>query len=154
MLAECFEIESKNMTEIIKETIRTKENQSNPVISTPVENDGDSGNPILTTQVKAGASNRETIEYAIYFIFGFLEILLAIRLLLKLAGANTVSGFVRFIYGITGIFVLPFQGIFRQAYASGSILEPSTIVAIFVYMLIAWGIVKLVRISSGEKQES
>lgn len=142
------------MTEIIKETITTKENQSNPVITTPIENDGDSGNPILTTQVKAGASDRETIEYGIYFIFGFLEILLAIRLLLKLAGANVVSGFVRFIYGITGIFVLPFQGIFRQASASSSVLEPSTIVAIFVYMLIAWGIVKLVRISSGEKQES
>lgn len=142
------------MTEIIKETITTKQNQSNPVLTTPVENDKDSGNPILTTQVKAGASNRETIEYVIYFIFGFLEILLAIRLLLKLTGANIVSGFVRFIYGITGIFILPFQGIFRQAYASSSILEPATIVAIFVYMLLAWGIVKLVRISSGEKQES
>lgn len=131
------------MSEIIKETIIT-----------PSENDGDSGNPILTTQVKTGASNRETIEYAIYFLFGFLEVLLAFRLLLKLTGANTVSGFVRFIYGITGIFVLPFQGIFRQASASGSVFEPSTIVAIFVYILLAWGIVKLIRISSGEKQES
>ncbi|HCU55072.1 MAG: hypothetical protein UT14_C0043G0008 [Candidatus Shapirobacteria bacterium GW2011_GWE1_38_92] len=131
------------MTEIIKETI-----------TTPVENDKDSGNPILTTQVKTGASNRETIEYAIYFLFGFLEILLGIRLLLKLTGANVASGFVRFIYGITGIFVLPFQGIFRQAYVSGSVFEPSTLVAIFVYMLLAWGIVKLIRISSGEKQES
>lgn len=142
------------MTEIIKETITTQENKSNPVIKTPVVNDGDSGNPILTTQVKAGASNRETIEYGIYFIFGFLEILLAIRLLLKLTGANAVSGFVRFIYAVTGIFVLPFQGIFRQASSSGSILESSTIVAIFIYMLVAWGIVKLVQISSGEKQES
>jgi hypothetical protein len=131
------------MTEIIKETIIT-----------PVENDGNSGNPILTTQVKTGASKRETIEYAIYFLFGFLEILLAIRLLLKLTGANVASGFVSFIYGITGILVLPFRGIFGQAYASGSIFEPATIVAIFVYMLIAWGIVKLIHISSGEKQES
>jgi hypothetical protein len=142
------------MTEIIKETITTKENQTNPVTTAPTENDGDSGNPILTTQVKTGASNRETIEYAIYFLFGFLEILLAIRLLLKLAGANVASGFVSFIYGITGILVLPFRGIFGQAYASGSVFEPATIVAIFVYMLIAWGIVKLIHISSGEKQES
>ncbi|KKQ30082.1 MAG: hypothetical protein US68_C0012G0021 [Candidatus Shapirobacteria bacterium GW2011_GWE1_38_10] len=146
------------MTEIIKETITTKENQSNPVVTTPVENDGDSGNPILTTQVKTGASNRETIEYGIYFLFGFLEVLLAFRLLLKLTGASLSSAFVRFIYGVTGIFILPFEGIFRKGYAQGaettSVLEPSTLVAIIVYIILAWGIVKLLHISSGEKQSS
>lgn len=142
------------MTEIIKETITTRENQSNPVVTSLVENDGDSSNPILTTQVKTGASNRETIEYVIYFVFGFLEVLLAFRLVLKLMGASLASGFVRFIYSITGIFALPFQGMFRQAYASGSVFEPSVIVAILVYILLAWGIVKILRISSGEKQES
>lgn len=122
--------------------------------TTPTTNNGDSGNPVLTTQVKTGASNRETIEYTVYFIFGFLEILLAIRLLLRLAGASVASSFVGFVYAITGVFVLPFQGIFQQAYAPGSVFEPSTIVAIFVYMLLAWGIVRLVHISSGEKQAS
>jgi hypothetical protein len=109
--------------------------------------------PIVTTPVRAGATNKETIEYLVYFFFGLLEVFLAFRLILKLTGANVASGFVRFIYGITGIFILPFQGIFRQAYASTSVLEPSTMVAIFVYILLAWGIVKLIRISSGEKQE-
>ena len=35
-----------------------------------------------------------------------------------------------------------------------SVLEPSTLVAIVVYVILAWGIVKLVRILSGEKQAS
>lgn len=110
--------------------------------------------PIVATPVRAGATNKETTEYLIYFFFGLLEILLTFRLILKITGANAASSFVRLVYGITGIFVLPFQGIFRQAYASTSVLEPSVIVAIFVYILLAWGIVKLLRISSGEQQES
>ena len=111
-----------------------------------------------TTPVKVEATNTQTAEYLIYFFFGILEILLAFRLLLKLAGASLSSAFVRGIYAISGIFILPFEGIFRRGFAQGvettSVLEPSTIVAILVYILLAWGIVKLVRISSGEKQES
>lgn len=114
--------------------------------------------PVVSTPVKTGATNNETYEYLIYYIFGFIEILLAFRLVFKLAGASTASGFVRIIYAITSIFTLPFEGIFRKGVASGietvSVFEPATIVAILVYILIAWGIVKLVRISSGEQQES
>jgi hypothetical protein len=112
----------------------------------------------ITTPVKTKATNIQTAEYLIYFFFGFLEILLAFRLVLKLAGASLTSGFVRGIYAITGIFILPFEGIFRRGFAQGvettAVLEPSTIVAILVYILLAWGIVKLARISSGEKQKN
>jgi len=150
------------MTKIFKETITTGGSSSNgatsPSVAPPVRTDGDSSEPILTTQVKTGASSRETIEYVIYFFFGFLEVLLAFRLLFKLAGASLSSSFIRIIYGITGLFILPFDGIFRRGFAPGtettSVLEPSTLVAIIVYAILAWGIVKLVRISSGEKQSS
>ena len=68
------------------------------------------------------------------------------------------SGFVSLIYGSTRIFILPFEGIFRRGTTQGiettAILEPSTLVAIIVYAILAWGIVKLVRIFSGEKQVS
>ncbi len=119
------------------------------IITTPVVT-----TPVVTTPVRAGATNKETTEYLIYFFFGLLETLLAFRLVLKLTGASVGSSFVGLVYGITGVFILPFKGIFRQAYASSSVLEPSVIVAIFVYILLAWGIVKLLRISSGEQQES
>ena len=139
------------MTEIIKKTIIT-----NPSVATPVVSDGDSGNPVLTTQVKTGASDRETTEYVIYYIFGFLEILLSFRLILKIVGASSSSGFVRGIYTIAGILTLPFEGIFRKGFVSNSqttsVFEPATLVAMIVYPLLAWGIVKLIKISSGEKQ--
>ncbi len=149
------------MTEIIKETITTQGSSTttNPTVTAPQKVvDGDSGNPILTTQVKTGASNSETIEYLLYFFFGLLEILLAFRLLLKLTGASTSSPFVGLVYGVTGLFILPFQGIFRQGYnpnvSTTSVLEPSIIIALIVYPILAWGIVKLIRISTGEKQIS
>lgn len=110
----------------------------------------------LVEETKLGASNSQTTEYLVYYFFGALEILLAFRLILKLAGASMASGFVKMIYGITGIFTWPFEGIFRKAFTQGvettSVLEPATIVALAVYAIVAWGIVKLVRISSGEQQ--
>ncbi len=110
----------------------------------------------LVSETKVEASNTQTAEYLIYYVLGTLEILLAFRLLLKLTGASLSSGFVRMIYGLTSIFVWPFEGIFRKGFAQGvettSVLEPATIVALIVYAILAWGIVKLVRISSGEKQ--
>lgn len=51
---------------------------------------------------------------------------------------------------------MPFEGIFRKSVAQGvettSVFEPSTVVAIVVYALLAYGVVKLIRISSGEEQ--
>lgn len=102
------------------------------------------------------ASTSQTVGYLVYFLFGVLEVLLTFRLIFKLAGASHGSYFVDLIYGLTGIFILPFAGIFRQATTTGvettAVLEPATLVAMVVYGLLAWGIVALVRILSGENQ--
>lgn len=113
---------------------------------------------IVNPPVVNEATKSQKIEYVIYFLFGALEILLAFRLILKLMGASLSSAFVRLIYNLTGIFILPFNGIFSKGYAQGvettSVLEPAVVVAIVVYIILAWGIVKLIRISLGEQQES
>jgi hypothetical protein len=112
---------------------------------------------ITNTTGKKEATTSQTVEYLVYFFFGLLEILLAFRLIFKLTGASMSSAFVGLIYGITGIFILPFEGIFRRGFAQGiettSVLEPSTVVAIIVYAVLAWGIVKLLSVLSGEKQQ-
>lgn len=130
------------MTEIIKESVTS-------------ENEGQTA--AVTTEVKSEASGSQTIEYIIYFIFGVLDVLLAFRLILKLTGASTSSSFVNLIYDSTKIFTLPFEGIFSKGSAqvmeTTSIFEPATVMAIIVYGILAWGIVKLIRIFSGEKQD-
>ena len=134
------------MTEIAKETITTQGSNVAPVVNTTTK----------SVSSKSEATSSQTIEYIIYFLFGALEVLLAFRLVLKLMGASLASAFVGLIYGLSGIFILPFEGIFRRWFSQGvettSVLEPSTIVAIIVYAVLAWGIVKLARIFSGEKQ--
>lgn len=128
------------MAEISKETITTQGNKA----------------PLVQSPVKKEATSFQTAEYLIYFFFGLLEILLAFRLILKLTGASASSGFVSLIYGITRVFIIPFEGIFRRGFAEGiettSVFEPSTLVAIIVYTLLAWGTVKLVHVLSGEQQ--
>lgn len=87
----------------------------------------------------------------VYYILGVLEILFAFRLVFKLLGANPQSLFVSFIYSVSQAFLTPFTGIFRSAVTKGieaqSVLEPTTIIAMIVYAIIAWGIVKLIEIS-------
>ena len=76
--------------------------------------------------------------------FGVIEVLIGIRFVLKLLGANGAAGFVQFIYGVSGIFMAPFNSIFGAQRVSGSLFEWSALVAIAIYALIAWGIVALI----------
>jgi len=88
----------------------------------------------------------ERARQVIYFIFGVVEVLLAMRFVLLLLGANPDSPFVSLIYGLSGIFVLPFQGIFGEPRFDGSVLEWSSLVGIVVYLLIAYGLARLVEL--------
>lgn len=79
----------------------------------------------------------------VWYLLGLLEILLAFRFVLKLLGANAAAGFTSFIYGATHIFTAPFLSVFRISKVSGSIFEWTTLLAMFVYWVIAFGIIKL-----------
>jgi hypothetical protein len=88
----------------------------------------------------------ERAKQVIYFIFGVVEALLAIRFVLLLLGANEASGFVRLIYGLSQPFVLPFQGIFGAPSFEGSVIEWSSLVGIVVYLLLAYGLARLIEL--------
>lgn len=98
-----------------------------------------------------------TARRVVYYILGALEVLLAFRLVFKLLGANPGSGFVSFIYSVSQVFLAPFTAIFRSASTQGietkAVLEPSTIIGMIVYALIAWGIVKLIIIMRGNNED-
>ncbi len=86
----------------------------------------------------------------IYYILGLIEVLLGLRFLFMLLGANPRSGFTSFIYMLSGVFISPFTGIFNPLTTAGlvsrSVFDPATIVAMLIYALIAWGIVRLLWI--------
>jgi len=87
---------------------------------------------------------------AVYYVLSIIEVLLAFRLIFKLLGANPASPVVAFLYGITGIIIAPFAGIFKILMAGGAdtrlVFEPAVIIAAIAYALIARGIVRLVEI--------
>jgi hypothetical protein len=103
----------------------------------------------VDTEVKA--DNKSIVGNVIWYILGVIEILLGFRFALKLLGANPESGFVDFVYTITGILTAPFDNIIGvTSTKSGdikSVFEPSILVAMAVYALVAWGIVKLININ-------
>ena len=103
-------------------------------------------------------ANRRMAAYRttqlIYWVFGLIEALIAIRFVLKALGANPAAGFAEFIYGVTYPLVLPFVGLFGSPTAQGSVLELHSIVALVVYALLAWLLTKLAWIILGDTRSA
>lgn len=80
----------------------------------------------------------------VWLLLSVLETLLAIRFVLKLLAANGAAGFTSLVTTLTTLFVAPFAGVFPNAQARGSVLEVSTLLALIVYPLLAWIIVRAI----------
>jgi hypothetical protein len=80
----------------------------------------------------------------VWLVFGVLIALIALRVFLKLIAANPGSPFADLVYSFTDLFLWPFFGLTATPAAGGMVLEIPSIIAIFVYTLIAWVIVKLI----------
>lgn len=104
--------------------------------------------------------SRDTISGAvvarrvIWYIAGIIIILLALRIVLLLLAANQGNGFVDFIYSLSSIFASPFYGIFGYTPHYGEFyFEISSVVAIAVYALVAWGLARLFTLTSAHPSE-
>jgi hypothetical protein len=86
------------------------------------------------------------INQVIYFVFGVVNVLLALRFVLLLLGASEASPFVRLIYGLSGPFAAPFQGIFGEPVLGTSVVEWASLVGIIIYMLLAYGLTRLIAL--------
>ena len=122
---------------------------------------------VRETKAKVGDTNinRQTVstqhsvpgmvlaQRVIYYFVGFIVILLLLRITLLLLAANQSNGFVDFIYTVSGLFAMPFYGIFSYEPAYGaSVFELSSVVAIFIYLLVGWGIAQLIALGSANRE--
>lgn len=78
----------------------------------------------------------------IWLVFGLLEALIGVRVILRLIAANPANPFARLVYDLSYLFVWPFMGLTRTPSANGAVLEISSVIAMFVYALIAWALVQ------------
>lgn len=79
----------------------------------------------------------------VWYTVWILESLLVFRFVLKLLAANPSAGFSDFIYSATYPFVVPFQSVFATIANEENIIEWTTLLAMFVYWLVAEAIVRL-----------
>lgn len=104
-----------------------------------------------TSKLETTTGAKTTAVNFVWYIYGLIAVLLGIRMILKLFGANSANGFVDTIYSVSGILSAPFDSIFgvakTEAGNTESVFEPSILVAIAVYALIAWGVTKLLTVN-------
>ncbi|NTU82764.1 MAG: YggT family protein [Chloroflexales bacterium] len=90
------------------------------------------------------AATARRIQQVIAFVIGTIVVLLGIRFVLLLLGANQVSPFVQLIYGLTQPLTAPFQGMFGEPTLGASVIEWTSLVAIICYSLLGYGLHRLV----------
>jgi uncharacterized protein YggT (Ycf19 family) len=157
-----YEYERDNTTPTQREVYRERS------VNTPVDEPYDARREVSRERVVAGpadsyearrehvvvpgeaerrAASARRIQQVIGFIVGIIAVLLSIRFVLLLLGANPGSGFVQLIYSLTWPLTAPFQGIFGQPELGVSVVEWASLVAIVVYSLIGYGLNRLVDVA-------
>ena len=94
---------------------------------------------------RRGRSLAGTLSRIVAFLFGILQALLIVRIVLLLLNANPDNEIVDWVLSVTEPFVAPFRGILGQdeiTGAQGSVLDVAAIVA-----LIAWTLVETLIVS-------
>ena len=82
----------------------------------------------------------------VYFIAGVIEVLLVFRFLFRLFAANPNSGLVIFVDSVSAPFMAPFNLIFPTSVVGNNAFEWPVLLAMAVYLIIAFGIVQLINV--------
>ena len=94
--------------------------------------------------VEARQSRAAWVENLIYFIFGGIALLIAMRVLLKAIGANPENAFTNFIYQLSRLFVAPFLTMVDPIeLGTTAMFEIASVLAIIFYLIFAWLLVRL-----------
>jgi hypothetical protein len=101
------------------------------VVEEPVHRD--------TVVVDEGPSGATTLRRVVMLLFGILQALLVLRIVLQLLGANTGNEIVALVLGITEPFVAPFAGMFDVDRAGSG---ESTLDVVAIIALVGWTLVE------------
>ena len=91
--------------------------------------------------VRASFENAELTRRIVVLVFGLIELVIGMRVVLLLLNARTTNGLVSGILNLSGPFVAPFEGILKSnsVSASGSVLDVAALLA-----LAGWAVVEMV----------
>lgn len=106
---------------------------------------------------RTGPTTGEVVRRFVMLLFGILQALLILRLILLLLGANTGNQVVNLILGVTDPFVEPFRGMFaldRVTAGSGSMLDVAAIVALIGWTLVEALIIALLSLGARRGEDA
>ncbi len=98
-------------------------------------------------RVAAANQNSAVLRFIqiIMFMFGVVEVLLAVRVVLHALGANESNAFANTINSLSQPFIALFANLFSNPMLSASaVLELTTVIAMVVYAVIAWLVARII----------
>lgn len=104
-----------------------------------------------TVKHQGSVESRVVLVRIVWFIIGFIIVMLGLRIVLLMLGANQGAPVVDFIYAVSGAFAWPFDGIFGTPTYGKSVFDVSSVVGIVIYALVGWGIQKLLTLTSANR---
>ena len=141
------------MTDYDRTTTRETVTEA-PVATDPYVAPAPAATSVRTTETAHVAPRPSGTEYAsriVTFLFGILQVMLILRIILLLLVANRGNDVVQFVLNVTQPFVDPFIGMFslnRVTADQGSVLDIAAIVALIGWTLVEALILAAIRIFS------
>jgi uncharacterized protein YggT (Ycf19 family) len=86
------------------------------------------------------------------FFVTVIVLLIVIRFLLQLLGANEANAFADLIFRLSNPLILPFAGLFPNTQSGNMVLEWSSVAASIFYLLLGWLLTSLIRIIFGSNR--
>ena len=116
---------------------------------------------IAEREAETRQEEARTVRYAIDKLMDFLrwfvtvlEVLLAIRFVFKLIGADPVNLFAGFLYALTDIVLSPFSTLVGSpSIRVNQAFEWSTLIAMVIYWLLFWAIIRFLRIIASPSED-
>jgi hypothetical protein len=102
---------------------------------------------VRTTQHEQGREQRMATFKAtqmIWLLLVLLEAVIGLRVVFKLIGVNAANPFATLLYNVTNLFVAPFASLTVAPAFDGMVFEISSIIAMIVYLLMAWALERIV----------
>jgi len=131
------------------------DSSTQPILySTPVAPQEPPAVESIQTETRSAQTESHPARRIVGVLFGAVEIVFGLRLILKLFGANAGNAVIKALYDFTGFFVRLFEGIFSRVTineASGAVFEPATLITIVVIALIALVVLKLMKPRTGSR---
>lgn len=135
-----------------RESVTTPPAETTPYVEPVRQPETVSNSSVVTETVRRSPSGAETARRAVVFIFGLIQALIVIRIVLLLADANQANQLVRFIYDTSSFFVGPFEGILKTnaVQAGASIFDIAALVALIGWTILEILIIALIGIARRE----